>query len=83
MQTQHSAVSKATDITALILKTLIQTAMGLKMAGRLITDGIRLMTIHLKLMKSSDLMIWTNAGDSVEWSMPATNKSFFRVRAQP
>jgi len=39
--------------------------------------------VHLQLMKSSDLMIWTNAGESVEWSVPATNKSFFRVRAQP
>ena len=39
--------------------------------------------VHLQLMTSSDLMIWTNAGDSVEWSVPVTNKSFFRVRAQP
>ncbi len=54
-------------------------AMGEMMVG--VSNAF--VNVHLQLMKSSDLMIWTNAGESVEWSMPATNKSFFRVRAEP
>ncbi len=40
-------------------------------------------SLQLQMMESNDLMTWTNAGDFVDWSMPATNKSFFRVRAKP
>ncbi len=40
-------------------------------------------SLQLQLMQSPDLVTWTNAGGFVDWSMPATNKSFFRVRAQP
>jgi len=39
--------------------------------------------LQLQIMKSSDLITWTNAGSSVEWSTPATGKEFFRVRAEP
>ncbi len=40
--------------------------------------------LSLQLMKTDDLITWTNAGPAVEWSIPvATNQQFFRVRAEP
>ncbi len=39
--------------------------------------------LWLQLMKSDDLVSWTNAGDAVEWSIPAGDKEFFKVRAEP
>jgi len=39
--------------------------------------------VQLQLMQSPDLITWTNVGVPSGWSAPATNKSFFRVRAQP
>ena len=39
--------------------------------------------IRLQMMKSSDLITWTNAGSSVEWAVPATGKEFFRILAEP
>lgn len=40
--------------------------------------------LNLQLMKSDDLVTWTNAAPPVEWSIPVeSNKQFFRVRAEP
>ena len=39
--------------------------------------------LWLQLLKSDDFATWTNAGDAAEWSMPAGNKEFFKVRANP
>jgi hypothetical protein len=41
------------------------------------------MNLWLQLMKSDDLVTWTNAGGAVEWSMPAGDKEFYKVRAEP
>ena len=40
-------------------------------------------SVRLQMMKSSDLITWTNTEQSVDWTIPATGKEFFRVRAQP
>ena len=39
--------------------------------------------LDLQLMKSTDLVTWTNAGNAVEWSMTAGEKEFYKVRAEP
>lgn len=40
--------------------------------------------LDLYLEQSDDLIIWTNAGDAVEWILPVdADKQFFRVRSQP
>ncbi len=39
--------------------------------------------VRLQMMKSSDLINWTNTEQSVEWTVPAAGKEFFRIRAQP
>ncbi len=40
--------------------------------------------LSLQLMKSDDLVIWTNAAPPVNWSLPVDpEKQFFRVRAEP
>jgi hypothetical protein len=41
------------------------------------------MNLWLQLMKSDDLVTWTNAGGAVEWSMPAGDKEFYKVRSEP
>nr|MDA3923417.1 right-handed parallel beta-helix repeat-containing protein [Kiritimatiellia bacterium] len=40
-------------------------------------------TLKLQLLQSDDLVTWTNATTPVEWSMPAEEKAFFRLRAEP
>jgi len=43
-----------------------------------------MMHLSLQLEKSGNLTSWTNAGNSVQWSIPAENSAqFFRVRAEP
>ena len=38
--------------------------------------------LRLQVEQSNDLQSWTNAGDTVEWSLPLDgNKKFFRVKA--
>jgi parallel beta-helix repeat protein/predicted outer membrane repeat protein len=39
--------------------------------------------VSLQMMQSSDLVSWTNLGQAVQWSVPATNKAYFRFHAQP
>jgi hypothetical protein len=39
--------------------------------------------LSLDVLQSDDLTTWTNVGQSVQWSVPATNKAFFRIHAQP
>jgi parallel beta-helix repeat protein len=54
-------------------------AMGEMMVG---VNGSNV-NVRLQMMQSSDLITWTNAGPSMEWSAPAIGKGFFRIRAQP
>jgi len=60
-------------------ETVGDLAMGEMMVKAIGTN----ISVRLQMMKSSDLIIWTNAEQSVEWTIPATGKEFFRVRAQP
>lgn len=40
--------------------------------------------LNLQLLTSDDLITWTNAGEAVEWSIPAaSSEQYFRVRAHP
>ena len=42
-----------------------------------------MVNLTLDIMQSDDLINWTNVGQAVQWSIPETNKAFFRFRAQP
>jgi len=58
--------------------------LGLLALGKLmIQAGNSNVYLNLQLMRSDDLISWTNAGDAVEWSMPAGDKEFFKLRAEP
>jgi hypothetical protein len=58
-------------------ETVGDLAMG-EMMVRVIGTNI---SVRLQMMKSSDLITWTNTEQSVDWTIPATGKEFFRVRA--
>ncbi|WP_136081237.1 thrombospondin type 3 repeat-containing protein [Pontiella desulfatans] len=59
---------------------VVDVAVGQLLLG--VSNGYA--NLSLQLEQSSDLTSWTNAGDSVEWSMTVeTNAQFFRVRAEP
>ena len=46
-----------------------------------VSDGS--MLVSLQIQESEDLVIWTNAGGSVQWNMPVSSeKKFFRIRAE-
>lgn len=45
-----------------------------------VSDGV--VALNLQLEKSEDLVTWTNAGEAVEWSIPASAETgFYRVKS--
>lgn len=55
---------------------------GLAGDGLMITVENNVVRLRMQMLSSSDLTTWTNAGDQVEWLMPAdAGKAFYRVRS--
>lgn len=57
------------------------TVGDLAMGKTLIASSNNAVRVRLNLLTSSDLITWTNAGESVEWTIPAQDKAFFRIRS--
>ena len=63
---------------------LAESAVGdLSMGAMMVGVSNSTVNLSFDVLQSEDLINWTNLGQSVQWSVPATNKAFFRIHAQP
>jgi hypothetical protein len=73
-------VANNADVFGFSASGVVDVAVGQMLVG--VSNGYANLT--LQLQKSADLVAWTNAGDSVEWTMPVeASNQFFRVSAEP
>ena len=54
-------------------------SMGTMMVG--VSNTV--VNLSFDVLQSGDLIHWTNIGQSVQWTIPATNREYFRIHAEP